>query len=182
MDAILSRRSVRKFKDKKIPKEVLDKILDAGRWAPSGMNTQPWVFIVIDDERKKNALRTSYDFIREELGMYKQDSAFLEKATLVLACMEAEKPASMISVSLAVENMLVAAKSLGVDSLIMTTHMTSEEGKMGLTQLFALPGGLQLHSLLAFGYGDEKPEPKERKQDGATFYHNKYGDAYKLSE
>jgi nitroreductase len=46
VDVVLSRRSIRRYEQKEIPKDVLDKILDAGRQAPSAANRQPWHFIV----------------------------------------------------------------------------------------------------------------------------------------
>jgi len=50
LDAIRTRRSVRKFTDKLIPKEVIDKLLEAAMSAPSARNQQPWHFVVIDDK------------------------------------------------------------------------------------------------------------------------------------
>jgi len=55
-EAIKNRRSIRKFTDKKIEKELLDKIISAGQHAPSHCNTQGWKFIVIDDEKIKNKI------------------------------------------------------------------------------------------------------------------------------
>ncbi|TEU05420.1 nitroreductase, partial [Candidatus Bathyarchaeota archaeon] len=49
VDTILSRRSIRNYEHNEIPKEVLDKILEAGRQAPSAMNRQPWHFVVVTD-------------------------------------------------------------------------------------------------------------------------------------
>jgi len=50
LDACLTgRRSIRKFEDKSVPNAVIDKILEAGIWAPSGMNSQPWRFTVIEN-------------------------------------------------------------------------------------------------------------------------------------
>ena len=58
MDAIeclKSRRSIRKFKKKPIPREIILEILECGRWAPSGVNYQPWkIFIVMNPEFKKD--------------------------------------------------------------------------------------------------------------------------------
>ncbi len=53
---ISGRRSIRKYQDKPVPKEVVDKILNAGVWAPSGMNGQPWRFVVIQDRKTINKL------------------------------------------------------------------------------------------------------------------------------
>ena len=46
---IIGRRSIRRYEDKAVPKEVIDKLLEAGVWAPSGMNAQPWRFVVIEN-------------------------------------------------------------------------------------------------------------------------------------
>ena len=48
-DLILSRRSIRSYEDKAIPKEVLEKIIEAGRQSPSAANRQPYRFIIVDD-------------------------------------------------------------------------------------------------------------------------------------
>lgn len=56
MDIIEARKSVRKYLDKEIPNDVLKQILDAGRLAPSWMNSQPWKFIVVKNQEIKNLL------------------------------------------------------------------------------------------------------------------------------
>jgi nitroreductase len=56
LEAIRSRRSIRKYKDQDVPEEVIDKILTAGIWAPSGMDNQPWRFAVIRDETMKGEI------------------------------------------------------------------------------------------------------------------------------
>ncbi len=56
---IQGRRSTRRYEDKPVPKEIIEKLLDSGTWAPSGMNIQPWRFVVIEnrDTIKKLSLR-----------------------------------------------------------------------------------------------------------------------------
>ena len=56
MNAITSRKSIRKYSDKPITEETLNKILDAGRLAPSWCNVQPWKFIVVKSQEIKNLL------------------------------------------------------------------------------------------------------------------------------
>ena len=56
MDIIETRKSVRKYLDKEIPNDVLKQILEAGRLAPSWMNSQPWKFIVVKNQETKNLL------------------------------------------------------------------------------------------------------------------------------
>jgi nitroreductase len=58
VDVLLSRRSIRRYEQKEISRDVLDKILEAGRQAPSAANKQPWHFIVVtDSEIKKEFLK-----------------------------------------------------------------------------------------------------------------------------
>jgi len=74
-DVIRTRRSVRKFLKKEIPDEVLDRILEAARVAPSGDNRQPWRFVVVEDEQRKKRIASA---------CYSQD--FVAKAPVVLVC------------------------------------------------------------------------------------------------
>ncbi len=55
-EAIRTRRSIRKFKKQDVPDEVIDKILTAGIWAPSGMDNQPWRFAVLRDKQIKSEI------------------------------------------------------------------------------------------------------------------------------
>src|SRR5512140_2585589 len=61
-DAIQGRKSIRRFKQTPVPDEDIRKILDAGRWAPSANNTQPWSFIVIKD---RTVLKNMAEAVRE---------------------------------------------------------------------------------------------------------------------
>ena len=103
-DAIRVRKSIRKFKQASVPDEDISKILDAGRWAPSANNTQPWSFIVIKDravlKSMAGAVRDMIDrmipFAENErqaqrLVAYKSNYyTFFENAPVVIAvCMEA---------------------------------------------------------------------------------------------
>jgi len=56
VDKIVSRRSVRRYSGKKVPEKVLNRILEAGRQAPSASNVQPWHFIILTDEEIKEEL------------------------------------------------------------------------------------------------------------------------------
>ncbi len=56
LDVIISRRSIRRYKPDPVPDEMIDKILEAARWAPTGENYQPWRFIVITDPDIKNKI------------------------------------------------------------------------------------------------------------------------------
>ena len=103
-DAIRDRRSIRRFKQTPVPDEDIRKILDAGRWAPSANNAQPWSFIVIKDravlKSMAGAVREMIDRMipyaesekqAQRLAAYKSNYyTFFENAPAVIAvCMEA---------------------------------------------------------------------------------------------
>ena len=60
MECLLTRRSIRKFQAESVPKDLISAVLECGRWAPSGVNYQPWhVFVVTDTQLKSNVARCS---------------------------------------------------------------------------------------------------------------------------
>ncbi len=104
-EAVQERRSIRAYQDKPVPREKLEKILEAGRLAPSAKNIEPWHFIAVTDEEKRKILSK---------GIY---AKFLAQSPLVIvAC--GDKKASpdwyAIDVALAVENMILTAVSEGL--------------------------------------------------------------------
>ena len=167
---IQTRRTVRKYKQKEAPDEFLYKIFEAARWAPSWLNQQPWEFVLIKDIENKNAVRRIYDDAREELGLYQQDTSFLEIATLVLVLADTEKKAPIIGTSLAMQNMVLATHSLGLGANIMGTPVSTENSRKEMRKLFNVPEKYELIALMAFGYTDEQPEPKP-KREAKEFVH-----------
>ncbi len=172
LDLALRRRSVRRFTEP-VPEDDLKKILEAGRWAPSGLNTQPWRFIVVDEPGLKKKLRGLYDRARERLRLYEQDSSFLEAGILVLACADASKPRFDWSTMLACENMLLAAVDLGYGGIVMTSPM-DETGVEEFTEMFGIQESYSPIALLAFGVPWEEPDPKPRKDLNDTVSYNRF--------
>jgi nitroreductase len=69
LDVLRHRRAVRGYRDKPVEPEKVDKILEAGRWAPSGANTQPWEFVVVTDEETTDAIADAYiEYFHERYG------------------------------------------------------------------------------------------------------------------
>ena len=74
MNVIRSRRSIRRFDPKPVPEEDLVRILEAGRWAPSGANIQPWAFIVVEESDRRRAIAEL--LIEEERYLRRKDPRF----------------------------------------------------------------------------------------------------------
>src|SRR4030043_1490104 len=109
LKAIKSRRTLRRFKPNPIDAEMLQSILEAGRWAPSLSNLQPWKFIVIKDQGLKNALDKAARESVLHLGIH-------EAPSVILVCVDRRiDPLHAIETgAAATQNMTLAGNSLGL--------------------------------------------------------------------
>ena len=152
---INDRSSVRKFKNKKIDRSVIERILEAGRAAPSAKNRQPWRFIVIDDESLKR---------RVEKAAYGQD--YVGNAGAVIAAcstnIEYEMPNGQnsypIDISFAVSFMMLQAEHEGLGSCVVTTYDERE-----LKNILTVPYSMRVVMLLLVGVPEEKYRERVRK-------------------
>jgi len=108
LEAVRTRRSVRKYKNRAVPEEKIRSVLEAGRWAPSGMNNEPWRFAVLTDKRikEKVAEQTRYgDIIKSApcaiAVFYDQDLGY-------------DRTKDILAIGACIQNMLLAAHSLGL--------------------------------------------------------------------
>jgi len=108
VDVVLNRRSVRRYEQKEIPKDVLNRILEAGRQAPSAMNRQPWHFIVLTDYEIKKELSKGF------FNRHIKDSAVTVVGVAYTGFID--RRWSTISTSIALQNMVIAAWAMGVGS------------------------------------------------------------------
>ena len=109
LKAIINRRTIRRFKPNPIDEEILQMILEAGRWAPSFSNLQPWKFIVIKDQDLKNALDKA---ARESVLHLSMNEA----PVVILVCVDRRiDPLHAIEAgAAATQNMTLATHSLGL--------------------------------------------------------------------
>lgn len=184
---IYSRRSIRKFLEKPLPKEELAEIIQSGIKAPSSKNRQPWKFIVVQGREKEEMLKAFRRGIsreenetpflpesRQHLGSAKYTVEIMAKAPAIvfvvnplgkdiLSNLTAEERVSEIcniqSIGAAIENMLLAAEERGIGSLwICDIYFAYSE----LCAWLNCEG--QLVAAVAFGYPDEFPQARPRKR------------------
>ena len=156
LSAILERRSIRKYKTKHISDASIETILEAGRWAPSGLNNQPWRFLIIKDEAVKEKLAEcteSSDIILEcdtAIGVFYslQDGYNRDK--------------DIMSIGACIQNMLLAAKSLSIGSVWLGEILNK---KKRVNEALGVEDRNELMAVIAFGYPDEKPEATRRSLD-----------------
>ena len=147
VDVVLSRRSIRRYTKKEIPRDVLEKILEAGRQAPSAANRQPWHFIVITDNEIKKKLS------QWQLSKFVKDSAFT-----IVGCAYADDYLALIDTSIALQNMVIAAWALGIGSCWIAGF---EEDKA--KQMLSIHEDWRVIALITFGYPAEKPRVIQKK-------------------
>jgi nitroreductase len=151
LHAIKNRRTIRKFKPDPVDDEKLRMILEAGRWAPSFSNLQPWRFIVTRDQKIKKELDKAARETVLHLGIN-------EAPVVVCVCVDRRiDPLHAIETGAAVtQNMALAAYSLGLG--VGWIGVWGTETEIAIRKLFQLPETTRVVALLPIGMPDESPE------------------------
>jgi len=176
-EAIMSRRSIRKYKTTPVDDETLERILEAARWAPSWANTQCWRFIVVRDADTKNKLAAtlpetnpSYDAVKEAPVVIVA-CAELGRAGYIKGKLASDKGESwyMFDVALAMQNLVLAANSLGLGTVYIGWF---DAGKVA--SILEVPPGSCVVTMTPLGYPDQKPSPTSRKELPRIISYEKY--------
>jgi nitroreductase len=176
LDLIKSRQSDRKYSDKPIEKEKLERIIEAGRMAPSACNAQPWKFIIIDEEsiRPKLAEATSAKLI----GM----NTFVGQAPVLIVIVREQpnlsskiggtlkdKDYSHIDIGIAAENICIQARAEGLGSCIIGWF-----DERLIKKLLGIPRTKRVELVISLGYSLSQQREKKRKPIEVTVSYNKY--------
>ena len=178
LEAIRTRRSVRKYAPDPVPDELLRQVLEAARWAPSWANTQCWEVVVVRDLERKKALS---EFLVPERNPAKNAVA---TAPVVLAVCGRKgvsgfyrgRPITekgdwlMFDVALAVQNICLAAHALGLGTVIVGAldHAKASE-------LLGLPEDMELVVLIPLGKPAHEPRAPPRKELSEFVHLERYG-------
>ncbi|MCK4853391.1 MAG: nitroreductase family protein [Bacteroidales bacterium] len=159
IDAILKRRSIRRYSGKPVDKSEIILLLKAGMYAPSARNEQPWHFIVID---KRDLL----DRIRE---VHPYASMLSGAALAILVCgdenLELSKGYWSVDCSASTQNILLAAHALGLGAVWLGVY-PRQERQDGIRKIFDLPAHIHPFSLISIGHpAEEKGLPDRFKED-----------------
>ncbi len=163
-DAIFSLRAIRRIKPDPIPDADLNSILDAARQAPNGANRQPWHFVVLQAADVRNRFgelyRVAWWAKRNDEGFFKpEDIPDHYKLAMSLADNIGEAPAIVLvcttspggreSVIPATQNLLLAARALGIGGTITSLHANVEDD---VQKLLNLPNGVGVVYCIPLGY------------------------------
>ncbi len=135
--------------------EIVEKILEAGRWAPSGMNNQPWRFAVVTDTKTKEEIAKLTIYSRIVSSARLLIPVFLDKEESYHEIKDAQ------AVGACLQNMLLEAHSLGLGAVWLGEIIKSDEG---MRKILGLGRELELMAVLAAGYPAEKPVDGKRKE------------------
>ena len=154
LEAIRTRSSVREFKDKAIPKDAIEAILECGRLAPTARNESPWEFIAVKDKAK----------LKEIAGITEYGKFIANSACTIVVCSKDTKY-YLEDCCAATENILVAATALGIGSCWVAGDKKPYCQK--ILDLVSVPAGHKLVSMIALGYPlkSAKPTPKRPLKD-----------------
>ena len=155
--ALMTRRSVRQFDGRPVPREELEKIVDAARMATTARNEQPWEFIVVTQPERLRAFATLTDYGRFMAG---------GGACILVFCKDTKY--YLEDGCTATENILVAATALGIQSCWVAGDKKSYAP--AVAKLAGMPEGYKLISMVVLGYGT-KPAPMPKKRDLKTVLH-----------
>ncbi len=168
MDLLKGRRSIRSYRSDPVPAHLLEQVLEAGRWAPSASNRQPWAFVVVQDDeiRRQVATHAAYYFVRW---------AVVEQApVLIVLC---GHRGSRIyhqflheDIGLAGGQMMLQAAALGLG-----TCWIGGLDRKAIAGVLRVPEDWEIVGLLTLGFPAESPRVTNRKPLADLVHHDLFG-------
>jgi len=157
MEAIKTRRSIRRYKNLQIPETLLREVLNSARLAPSADNSQPWKIVVVRDEQVKARLAAACN-----------GQKFMAQAPMILVACGIPEDAfptvggymssHVIDATIAVDHLTLAAHALGLGTCWIASF---KEDKV--REILGIPEDVRVVALTPLGYPDENPERTPRK-------------------
>jgi nitroreductase len=164
MQEILQGPNVRKFLPEPVSEEVLERILEAGRMAPSAKNRQPWRFLVI-----------TKDSLKEELKEYCYgDERLIDAGAVILCCttnIDYKMPNDQLSypmdITMAASYLMFQARHEGLGAAIMTTYREQE-----IRTMFSVPYSMRVVAVVLVGKSEDTRKPYNRHEGKRIISYN----------
>ncbi len=164
-DAIRNRRSIREFSDLPVKRELLEKILNAGIWAPSGLNNQPWRFVLTCDRQINARLAEQTSYAHIVSGAPSLIAVYLDREIMYDAVKDHQAAGACI------QNMLLAAHELGLGAVWLGQILQNKEQ---VNEILQLSDQYDLMALLALGYPQHRNQ-QSRRQPLTDFILHEFG-------
>ncbi len=173
LSSIMARRSIRKYLDKPVEHEKLEVIVRAGINAPSGVNRQPWIVRVVEDQKLIADVTEVYK--QENAEQMKRDKGFknmFRNAPNIICVCTPANGGGELDAGLLGENIMLAAQSMGLGTCCLGGPvrflLSNEKCKFFLDRL-DIPADYKLNYIIAIGYPDEQPDAKPRDASKVKF-------------
>lgn len=176
LDLIIQRQSDRKYENRKVEQEKLERVLQAGRMAPSACNAQPWKFIAVDSPSLLSELSEAAS--AKLLGM----NGFVGQAPIMIVIVREQpnlsskaggivknKDYSLIDIGIATQNICLQAEAEGLGSCIMGWF---DENRV--KKILGIPRSKRVELIVTIGYSLSEQREKRRKPADQTVSYNKY--------
>jgi len=187
LELMKNRRSIRKYKKERVPLKKIYEVLEAGRYAPSGANLQPWIYIVVTDERLKKDIRREAEGVEKkfhekapewlrkwfrEQGITAEKSFLTDASALIVVASDAKAPYWLESTWVSISYILLYATSKNLGTLTYTPSDTTF-----LRRMLNLPENYRPVAILPIGHPVETPsqETRPRKPLEQIVHENRYG-------
>jgi len=179
LEAIKTRRSIRRYKTTPVDDKTLEQVLEAARWAPSWANTQCWSFVVVRNSNIKDELASTLSAVNPATD------AIRIAPVVIVACAKLKKSGCsrrepvtdkgdswyMFDVALAMQNLTLAAHSLGLG----TVHVGAFNAEK-VASILEVSEGFCVVEMTPLGYPDQESRLTPRKELSEIAFREKFGD------
>ena len=160
-DAVVKRTSIRKYRQERIEPAVLEKIVDAGRRAPTARAVEPWRFVVVTEKEKL-----------AELSRLAPNGAFVKEAAAAIIVFCADTKYYLEDGCAATENILLAAAACGLGACWIAGDKKDYAGEVAA--LFGAAQDLKLISIVSLGYAAEEKQQKKNSALEQVMFREKF--------
>lgn len=155
LEGIYTRRSIRSFTNEPVRRELLLEIIKAGTWAPSGLNNQPWRFVIARDQK-----------VRRELSQLTKYYRIIEQAPAAIAVFADRdvmyhEVKDHQAIGACIQNMLLAAHALGLGAVWLGEILKNADR---VRELLGVPETMELMAVVAIGHPSEKERRSQRRE------------------
>jgi len=189
-ETIAARRAVRHFEDRAVEKPLIERVIEAGKWAPSAMNEQSWIFYVLTDKLKIRRLsgeiahagfwlkgRTPGEIKAAALALFhlpaliepitQQDHIFYDAPVVIFITAPDGHEWAGLNTGLCAQNMMLAASSLGLDTCPIGLARLADKAEH-YTDL-EIPPGEHIELAVIVGYGVIRPDAQPRAGNNVIY-------------
>ena len=162
MEALTGRRSVRRYGAGPVDPQTIERVVDAGRWAATALNEQPWEFVVVTDAGTRARIASLTDH-----------GKFIADAPVCIAVFCRDTKYYLEDGAAATQNMLVAACAQGLGTCWVAGDKKPYGGAMA--ELLGVPDGHKLVSLVAMGHSDDTAPRAKKRPLGDVLHRERFG-------